>query len=49
MSFWMVDTGQRVKTNTGIHLNAEITAMTQDANGTLLYTAATDGTIKARY
>ena len=46
MVFWVLDTGQRVKTNTGVHGEAEITSLSQDVNGTMLYTAATDGTIK---
>lgn len=46
MVFWVIDNGQRVKTNTSVHGDFEITSLSQDINGTLLYTASTDGTIK---
>ncbi|XP_067941731.1 cilia- and flagella-associated protein 337-like [Watersipora subatra] len=46
MAFWVLDTGQRVKSNSDIHPDAEVTALAQDASGTMLYTGATDGTIK---
>ncbi|XP_036902494.1 WD repeat-containing protein 49 isoform X1 [Sturnira hondurensis] len=46
VSFWMIDTGQKVKQFTGCHGNAEISTMALDANGMRLLTGSTDGTIK---
>ena len=46
MAFWLLDTGQRVKNHSGIHGDAEVTSLAQDSSGTMLYTGATDGTIK---
>ncbi|XP_035873531.1 WD repeat-containing protein 49 isoform X2 [Phyllostomus discolor] len=46
VSFWMIDTGQKVKQFTGCHGNAEISTMALDANETRLLTGSTDGTIK---
>lgn len=48
MSFWMVDTGQRVKSLSDIHPDAEVTCLCQDSRGTVIYTGATDGSIKVR-
>ena len=48
MAFWLLDTGQRVKNHSGIHGDAEVTSLAQDSSGTMLYTGATDGTIKVR-
>ncbi|KAM4889331.1 cilia- and flagella-associated protein 337 [Thomomys bottae] len=46
VSFWMVDTGQKIKQFTGCHGNAGISAMALDANETRLLTGGTDGTVK---
>ncbi|KAF6122584.1 WD repeat domain 49 [Phyllostomus discolor] len=46
VSFWMIDTGQKVKQFTGCHGNAEISTMALDANETRLLTGSTDGAIK---
>nr|XP_051674713.1 WD repeat-containing protein 49 isoform X1 [Oryctolagus cuniculus] len=46
VSFWMVDTGQKIKQFTGCHGNAEISSMALDANETRLLTGSTDGTVK---
>ncbi|XP_045053607.2 cilia- and flagella-associated protein 337 isoform X3 [Desmodus rotundus] len=46
VSFWMIDTGQKVKQFTGCHGNAEIRTMALDANEMRLLTGSTDGTIK---
>ncbi|XP_073753789.1 cilia- and flagella-associated protein 337 isoform X5 [Callorhinus ursinus] len=46
VSFWMIDTGQKIKQFTGCHGNAEISTMALDANETRLLTGSTDGTIK---
>ena len=46
MAFWLLDTGQRVKSHSDTHPDAEVTSLAQDASGTMLYTGATDGTIK---
>ena len=43
---WMVDPGQKVKTFTKIHGDAEVTSVAQDTNETRLYTGSTDGTVK---
>lgn len=48
VSFWMIDTGQKIKQFTGCHGNAEISTMALDANETRLLTGSTDGTIKVR-
>ncbi|XP_007944846.1 WD repeat-containing protein 49, partial [Orycteropus afer afer] len=46
VSFWMIDTGQKIKQFTGCHGNTEISTMALDANETRLLTGSTDGTIK---
>ncbi|KAM6223901.1 cilia- and flagella-associated protein 337 [Rhynchocyon petersi] len=46
VSFWMIDTGQKIKEFTGCHGNAEISTMALDANETRLLTGSTDGTVK---
>ncbi|XP_032197663.1 WD repeat-containing protein 49 isoform X2 [Mustela erminea] len=46
VSFWMIDTGQKIKQFTGCHGNAAISTMALDANETRLLTGSTDGTIK---
>ncbi|XP_027441501.1 WD repeat-containing protein 49 isoform X3 [Zalophus californianus] len=46
VSFWRIDTGQKIKQFTGCHGNAEISTMALDANETRLLTGSTDGTIK---
>ncbi|XP_036350765.2 WD repeat-containing protein 49 isoform X1 [Ochotona princeps] len=46
VSFWMIDTGQKIKQFTSCHGNAEISSMALDANETRLLTGSTDGTIK---
>ncbi|XP_039612883.1 WD repeat-containing protein 49-like [Polypterus senegalus] len=46
VTFWMIDTGQKIKQFTKCHGNAEITTMALDASETRLFTAGTDGTVK---
>ncbi|XP_039713480.1 cilia- and flagella-associated protein 337 [Pteropus medius] len=46
VSFWTIDTGQKIKQFTGCHGNAEISTMALDANETRLLTGSTDGTVK---
>uniref|UniRef100_A0A8D1F4R1 EF-hand domain-containing protein n=3 Tax=Sus scrofa TaxID=9823 RepID=A0A8D1F4R1_PIG len=46
VSFWMIDTGQKIKQFTSCHGNAEICTMALDANETRLLTGSTDGTVK---
>ncbi|XP_004675439.1 PREDICTED: WD repeat-containing protein 49 [Condylura cristata] len=46
VTFWMIDTGQKIKQFTGCHGNAEISTMALDANETRLLTGSTDGTVK---
>ncbi|XP_023573578.1 WD repeat-containing protein 49 [Octodon degus] len=46
VSFWMIDTGQKIKQFTGCHGNAEISTMALDANETRLLTGSADGTVK---
>eukprot|EP00073_Rattus_norvegicus_P034770 XP_008759340.1 PREDICTED: WD repeat-containing protein 49 isoform X1 [Rattus norvegicus] len=46
VSFWMIETGQKIKQFAGCHGNAEISTMTLDANKTRLLTGSTDGTVK---
>ncbi|XP_037697279.1 WD repeat-containing protein 49 isoform X2 [Choloepus didactylus] len=46
VSFWMIDTGQKIKQFTGCHGNAEISTMALDANETRLLTGSTDGNVK---
>ncbi|GAB1287618.1 WD repeat domain 49 [Apodemus speciosus] len=46
VSFWMIETGQKIKQFAGCHGNAEISTMALDANKTRLLTGSTDGTVK---
>ncbi|XP_004424832.2 PREDICTED: WD repeat-containing protein 49 [Ceratotherium simum simum] len=46
VSFWMIDTGQKIKQFTSCHGNAEISTLALDANETRLLTGSTDGTVK---
>uniref|UniRef100_A0A674JU53 WD repeat domain 49 n=1 Tax=Terrapene triunguis TaxID=2587831 RepID=A0A674JU53_9SAUR len=46
VTFWLIDTGQKIKQFTGCHGNAEISTMTLDATETRLLTGSTDGTVK---
>ncbi|XP_043926673.1 WD repeat-containing protein 49 [Protopterus annectens] len=46
VTFWMIDTGQKIKQFTGCHGTFEITAMALDVSGTRLLTGSTDGTVK---
>ncbi|XP_034356915.2 cilia- and flagella-associated protein 337 isoform X1 [Arvicanthis niloticus] len=46
VSFWMIETGQKIKQFAGCHGNAEISTMALDANETRLLTGSTDGTVK---
>uniref|UniRef100_A0A8C8SMF0 WD repeat domain 49 n=1 Tax=Pelusios castaneus TaxID=367368 RepID=A0A8C8SMF0_9SAUR len=46
VTFWLIDTGQKIKQFTGCHGSAEITTMTLDASETRLLTGSTDGTVK---
>lgn len=48
MSYWLVESGQRVKNVSDCHGNAEITCLSQDATYTRLYTGSTSGTVKVR-
>ena len=45
----LIDTGQKVKTFTKIHNDAEVTCLAQDINETRLYTGSTDGTVKVSH
>ncbi|KAA3669985.1 uncharacterized protein DEA37_0005465, partial [Paragonimus westermani] len=45
ISFWLVDTGQRVKNISRSHNDAELTCLALDPAGNLFYTGSTDGTI----
>ncbi|CAL8105784.1 unnamed protein product [Calicophoron daubneyi] len=44
--FWLVDTGQRVKTISRSHNDAELTCLVPDPVESRFYTGSTDGTIK---
>ncbi|XP_041126735.1 WD repeat-containing protein 49-like isoform X2 [Polyodon spathula] len=46
VTFWMIDTGQKIKQFTQCHGTAEITTMALDASETKLFTGGTDGTVK---
>uniref|UniRef100_A0A0X3PVZ8 WD repeat-containing protein 49 n=2 Tax=Schistocephalus solidus TaxID=70667 RepID=A0A0X3PVZ8_SCHSO len=46
ISYWLVETGQRVKKAVDCHNGAEVTCLTQDPTGNHFYTGATDGTVK---
>uniref|UniRef100_H3AVA6 WD repeat domain 49 n=1 Tax=Latimeria chalumnae TaxID=7897 RepID=H3AVA6_LATCH len=46
VTFWMIDTGQKIKQFTGCHGKAEITAMALNYSETRLFTGSTDGTVK---
>ncbi|XP_038606244.1 WD repeat-containing protein 49 [Tachyglossus aculeatus] len=46
VTFWMIDTGQKIKQFTGCHGNEEISTMALDASETKLFTGSTDGTVK---
>ncbi|XP_033884119.3 WD repeat-containing protein 49-like isoform X2 [Acipenser ruthenus] len=46
VTFWMIDTGQKIKQFTKCHGTAEITTMALDATETKLFTGGTDGTVK---
>uniref|UniRef100_A0A0R3WJX6 WD_REPEATS_REGION domain-containing protein n=1 Tax=Hydatigena taeniaeformis TaxID=6205 RepID=A0A0R3WJX6_HYDTA len=46
MSYWLVESGQRVKNVSNCHGNAEITCLSQDSTFTRLYTGSTNGTVK---
>ncbi|BHF64785.1 hypothetical protein SprV_0200779200 [Sparganum proliferum] len=46
ISYWLVETGQRVKKAVDCHNGAEVTCLTQDPTGSNFYTGATDGTVK---
>ncbi|XP_075405008.1 cilia- and flagella-associated protein 337 [Tenrec ecaudatus] len=46
VSFWMIDTGQKIKQFTGCHGNAEISTMALDADETRLLTGSADGAVK---
>ncbi|XP_015845679.2 cilia- and flagella-associated protein 337 isoform X1 [Peromyscus maniculatus bairdii] len=46
VSFWMIETGQKIKQFSGCHGNAEISTMALDANESRLLTGSTDGTVK---
>ncbi|KAM4693124.1 cilia- and flagella-associated protein 337 [Discoglossus pictus] len=46
ITFWMIDTGHKIKQFSGCHGNAEISAMALDVSETRLLTGSTDGTVK---
>ncbi|XP_053317122.1 WD repeat-containing protein 49 [Spea bombifrons] len=46
VTFWMIDTGQKIKQFSGCHGNAEISTMALNASETRLLTGSTDGTVK---
>ncbi|XP_077344157.1 cilia- and flagella-associated protein 337 isoform X1 [Lithobates pipiens] len=46
ITFWMIDTGRKIKQFAGCHGNAEISTMALDASETRLLTGSTDGTVK---
>ncbi|VDP78595.1 unnamed protein product [Echinostoma caproni] len=46
ISYWLVDSGQRVKNIARSHNDAELTCLVQDPTETRLFTGSTDGTIK---
>ncbi|XP_063772261.1 WD repeat-containing protein 49 [Pseudophryne corroboree] len=46
ITFWMIDTGRKIKQFSGCHGNEEISTMALDANETRLLTGSTDGTVK---
>ncbi|KAG8445211.1 hypothetical protein GDO86_010114 [Hymenochirus boettgeri] len=46
ITFWMIDTGQKIKQFSGCHGTAEISTMALDSTETRLLTGSTDGTVK---
>ncbi|CAH8848773.1 unnamed protein product [Trichobilharzia szidati] len=46
ISFWLIETGQRVKSISRSHGESELTCLVQDPTETKFYTGSTDGTIK---
>ncbi|CAH2247497.1 WD repeat-containing 49 [Pelobates cultripes] len=48
ITFWMMDTGQKIKQFSGCHGSAEISTMALNSSGTRLLTGSTDGTVKYR-
>ncbi|GAB1607178.1 WD repeat-containing protein on Y chromosome-like [Argonauta hians] len=46
LTFWMLDSGQKVKEMSNIHDNAEMLCMTVDEDTSMLYTGSNDGTVK---
>ncbi|XP_053567790.1 WD repeat-containing protein 49 [Bombina bombina] len=46
ITFWMIDTGHKIKQFSGCHGNAEISTMALDISETRLLTGSTDGTVK---
>ncbi|XP_063297758.1 WD repeat-containing protein 49 [Pelobates fuscus] len=46
ITFWMMDTGQKIKQFSGCHGSAEISTMALNSSGTRLLTGSTDGTVK---
>ncbi|KAM3930625.1 cilia- and flagella-associated protein 337 [Leptodactylus fuscus] len=46
ITFWIIDTGRKIKQFSGCHGNAEISTMALDASETRLLTGGTDGTVK---
>ena len=43
---WLIESGQKIKTFTELHGQAEVTSLTFDETNTRIYTASTDGTVK---
>ena len=43
---WLIESGQKIKTLTELHGNAEVTCMEFDESNSKFYTGSTDGTIK---
>ncbi|OCT78637.1 WD repeat-containing protein 49 [Xenopus laevis] len=46
ITFWMIDTGQKIKQFSGCHGTSEISTMALDVSETRLLTGSTDGTVK---
>ncbi|CAH8527445.1 unnamed protein product [Heterobilharzia americana] len=46
ISFWLIETGKRVKNISRSHGESELTCLVQDPTETKFYTGSTDGTIK---
>lgn len=45
---WLIESGQKIKTFTNLHGNAELLTLDFDESYTRFYTGSADGTIKVR-